>query len=253
MPALVELQVELDSGRLPRIEHCHGMISHWLESDVALAEHRSNRKAWRLAEPRWVARRMVSIRLGLMTDEILGLLRARAVSEGPSIRLGRSSGQLVAPSSSPFAAESHSEWTDLLDVSSAETKWRFTFLSPVAFRSGNLVNPLPEPRLIFGHLRDRWQAFAPRTLQPFVDLSTCGLAVSELSGTTQIRELRGRSYPGFVGTVEIRATAGDARDHRVLDALARLVPFAGVGANTTTGMGDAVCERLPRDTTSNPG
>ncbi|MBS1838608.1 MAG: CRISPR system precrRNA processing endoribonuclease RAMP protein Cas6, partial [Actinobacteria bacterium] len=131
------------------------------------------------------------------------------------------------------------EWTDLLAASTSARYLPFEMLSPTAFRNGRLADPVPTATRVFGSLLDRWRRFGPDDLQPAIDLRSCELVTSFMSGRTETVHLLNKRWPGFVGKVTIHAAGGDPRDWRVLDALARLAVYSGIGTSTTFGMGQA--------------
>jgi CRISPR-associated endoribonuclease Cas6 len=133
-------------------------------------------------------------------------------------------------------------WEDLLAETRPVSGIDFHLESPTVFRSGAQISVMPTPGLVFGHLRAVWQQWAPAELQPFIDLSTVVVHVDHLDGRTEEVVARGRAWRGFVGTVGFDLSQAAPRDRQVLSALAALAPFAGIGANTTIGMGTASVE-----------
>ncbi len=232
MPVQVVLRLEA-SGVVPTSAQVQAVVSGWL--DGADGHHRPA-KPYTTAV---VSRRdgLAELEVGLLDDGCLDVLVSRTATAG-KLRLGRTDASLAPwDDGSLVRVRRRDAWTDLLDAASPQRYLRFEMLSPTAFRSGQVIDPLPRGERIFGHLRRRWQQFGPEHLQPFVDLSACGLVVSDLEGRTREARARNKRWPGFVGTVTVHAAGGDTRDHQVLDALARLAPYAGVGTSTTFGMG----------------
>jgi len=112
------------------------------------------------------------------------------------------------------------------------------FYSPTTFRSqgGNL--PLPVPRLVFLHLSQKWNAFAPihlgddiaEVIGQHVSLSDCRIA-------TRMADFGSHRQVGFVGECSYVVRRGDEMFGRVCALLADFAFFSGVGAHTTMGMG----------------
>ncbi|MGQ9466874.1 MAG: CRISPR system precrRNA processing endoribonuclease RAMP protein Cas6 [Anaerolineae bacterium] len=115
------------------------------------------------------------------------------------------------------------------------------FFSPAAFHSGGRNVPLPLPDLVYGSLVEKWNDFSPVTVSPEVrrfaqectaisryDLST--RAVPGKGGGMQI---------GFVGHCRYTVLRADPYWVGVLQALTDYAFYAGVGYQTTTGMGQA--------------
>jgi len=124
---------------------------------------------------------------------------------------------------------------------------RLEFASPTTFHTrnaaGQRVNiPLPLPHLVFGSLLDRWQAFSPVAVDPdlrqyaqeMVVLSRCSVRTRTLA----FKE--GGSETGFVGEAVFSTLNADRYWGRVLQVLAAYALYAGVGAKTTMGMGQAM-------------
>ncbi|NBT20456.1 MAG: CRISPR system precrRNA processing endoribonuclease RAMP protein Cas6, partial [Proteobacteria bacterium] len=118
------------------------------------------------------------------------------------------------------------------------------FTTPTTFHSQGRSMPLPLPRLVFGSLLDRWNAFAPLRIDPEI------LVVVEQACTIARYDLRTEAVPlggglqiGFVGRCTYGLPPGrgirpaDEYAWRVLHLLASFAFFAGVGAKTTMGMG----------------
>jgi CRISPR-associated endoribonuclease Cas6 len=125
----------------------------------------------------------------------------------------------------------------------AETPRRVSFqlTSPAVFKSGGISHPLPTPSLVFNSLIEKWNAFAPVALMPELRryAEEC-LAVSRF-------ELKSRPVPlkegglriGAVGQVTFTATNPDKFWLGQLHTLAAFAQFAGLGAGTAQGLGQA--------------
>ncbi len=120
------------------------------------------------------------------------------------------------------------------------------FASPTTFHSrnaaGQRVNvPLPLPHLVFGSLLDRWQAFSPVALDP--DVRTYAEQMVVLSRhrlhTRFLRFKEQGGETGFVGEATFAALNSDRYWVRVLQLLAAYAFYAGIGAKTGMGMGQA--------------
>jgi CRISPR-associated endoribonuclease Cas6 len=120
------------------------------------------------------------------------------------------------------------------------------FATPTTFHSQGRSLPLPLPRLVFGSLIDRWNAYAPLRIDPEV------LAVVDQAAIIGRYELRTEMVPlggglqvGFVGRCGYVLTPGrglrpaDEYAWRVMHLMAAWAFFSGIGAKTTMGMGTA--------------
>lgn len=93
--------------------------------------------------------------------------------------------------------------------------------------------PLPLPRLVFGSLYDRWNAFAPLPL-PLPELRTLvaqQVAVARLDIRSVVVPTK-NAIPqvAVVGVCRYQLTSGDRTLAAALATLARFARFTGVGA-----------------------
>lgn len=125
------------------------------------------------------------------------------------------------------------------------------FTSPVFFSQNSIDVLVPDPRLIAGSWRRRWNsslrdgdrlAIADDAWQG--THRALGLAGFDLR--TETRESgHGRDRSGFTGTVVLRlAQAAPPAARQVLGTLARFAEYCGTGAQTTHGFGATAL--LPR-------
>jgi CRISPR-associated endoribonuclease Cas6 len=119
-----------------------------------------------------------------------------------------------------------------------------TLRSPTYFSQNGVHVVVPEPRLIVGSWRRRWNASLPqddelaitdelwRDIHPAVTLMAFELC-------TQPRATgHGRTQTGFAGTMTLRLDNDcPAGVNRAFSALARFAEFCGTGAQTTHGFG----------------
>ncbi len=121
-------------------------------------------------------------------------------------------------------------------------KWRLQFASPTTFRSAGLHVPFPLPRLVFGSLVRRWNAYAPIAVpeEETLRFATEAMAVSYYRLQTRSAPLKnGGLRIGAIGEASYRAIPYDRYWRSVVQVLASFALFAGVGAGTTMGLGQA--------------
>jgi CRISPR-associated endoribonuclease Cas6 len=118
------------------------------------------------------------------------------------------------------------------------------FASPTVFRSGGANLPLPLPGLVFEGLARRWNAFGPLRIPDEVRryAEEC-LVISRYRLHTE-RVLFGEdgargAYPGFVGVCGYAARNRDRYWLGLIHTLAAFALYAGVGARTSMGLGQA--------------
>ena len=156
-------------------------------------------------------------------------------------------GAARAPEEHPWAAQTTYEalsapW--LLARQSPGRRLRLRFTSPTTFRTRGMHLPLPLPELVFGSLLNRWNAFAPVRLPEGVRRFA-----AECLAITRYR-LQSRAAPvkeggvrvGAVGWVEYLALNPDRYWLSLIHLLGGFTLYAGVGAGTTMGLGQARLE-----------
>jgi CRISPR-associated endoribonuclease Cas6 len=119
-----------------------------------------------------------------------------------------------------------------------------TFHSPTYFSQNGQPEVLPDPRLILGSYRRRWNDTLPAGSALRVDDEfwkrlhhAARLGTFELR-TAQMDSGHGRAQTGFVGTAALRVGRGTPVQLRVVfAALVRFAAYAGTGAQTTHGFG----------------
>lgn len=134
---------------------------------------------------------------------------------------------------------------------------RLDFRSPTYFsRNGSRV-VTPDPRLIAGSWRRRWNACADPSLT--VDdeqwrAVSQAMRLTEFDLRTQRRDNGyGRQQPGFTGTATLRLDkAAPPWVRATFTALAGFAEFSGTGAQTTHGFGATNATLLPAPATALP-
>ena len=165
----------------------------------------------------------------------------------PAGQGGVGTGTTGVPPTGPWAGAATFEElarTYLIGGRRPPSRVELAFATPTTFHSAGRSLPLPLPRLVFGSLIERWNAFAPLRIDPEV------LAVVDQAVTIGRYELRteavalsGGLQVGFVGRCGYILTPGrglrpaDEYAWRVLHLMGAYAFFAGVGAKTTMGMG----------------
>jgi CRISPR-associated endoribonuclease Cas6 len=162
----------------------------------------------------------------------------------PEIRLGDARFYvrdiLSTPGSHPWAG--HMSLEDLqkrLDEP-PPSSITFEFHTPTSFKlSGNKVETLPYPKLVFGNLATVWKALTGENLVEAVE------KYAEGNWRTVIHRIEPKAltlhnYPqlGAIGKVEYQRLAdGDSPLARAFSLLADLAFYTGIGRKTTQGMG----------------
>jgi CRISPR-associated endoribonuclease Cas6 len=130
-------------------------------------------------------------------------------------------------------------WLDLAQLPPAPHV-ALRFLSPTAFRQGPGHSPLPVPYNVFSWPWRVWQTFAPEFGLPDDWIEWCAqevFVVQHQIETVEAAISKDESFTGFVGDVVFAAHRGGPGQLGLLQALARLAAYSGVGHKTTMGMG----------------
>jgi len=111
------------------------------------------------------------------------------------------------------------------------------FLTPTTFRVGRSEQPFPLPRWVFGSLRKTWNAFAPARLDITPEEIEAKMVISNWKGETSRVELGSFRTIGFIGKFTYRILDPNPELHRTIRLLAEFAFYAGVGWQTTHGLG----------------
>lgn len=208
----------------------HGWVYRVLEPSVPAADyHRRGQAAftWRFHADR----RLLSVTF--LAAE-LGHTFWQNVRRQPEIRLGPFrteivDGQLrvVDPPGPPTARHSGAD----------STRLRMEFLTPVAFKQGRSVLPMPVPPLVFSSLARTWQRFFGQLEGWDGEKVYTNVRLAQFRGGTQAWRLRKTTLPGFVGRCEFEVVGPDLAFARAVSLLVAAAPFTGVGYKVGFGMG----------------
>ena len=186
------------------------------------------------------------VRFTAFEPELAGWLASLPGRLPESVELDGQPFHVVRSATEPagHAWAAHSAYPDLsgpylLGRQAPEPRIELDFVSPTAFHSGGRTLPLPLPDQVFGSLLDKWNAYAPVAL-PEETRRFAGecLALSRYRISTQVVAFKeGGLQVGFIGPVRYAALNHDRYWLSVLQTLADFAFYAGVGYQTTTGMG----------------
>jgi hypothetical protein len=225
-----------------RAGQLYGLISRWFEGHLGEAGHHAPRKAYTVSPLRPLDGHpgdQAAVDVGVLDDDLVGLLldgAARLAGAG-----GRLGGQAVRglpwPDGEPVRLDQGADWSALAGVPAATAAFDVELLSPTTFRSGRIYLPFPTPGLVLGHLREQWTQWGPPVPHPAID--ECEVEVAGHRLVCEHRELRGRSIAGSTGLVSYRIRSGDDAHRAGVARWLAVLPFAGLGADTRMGLGQA--------------
>ncbi len=202
-----------------------------------------------------------SLRLTAFRPDVAEVLAAAAstgaLAPGKKVELDYIPFEVTAvqpclPGSPPSSPEKRSAWAAassyqelsapyLLAKQPAPRRLSLQFNSPTTFKSGGRHVPMPLPELVFGSLLERWNAWAPITFPAEVKryAAEC-LAVSKYALETRPVPMKsGGLRVGAVGRISYASLNYDQYWMSVLAVLAAFSLYCGVGAGTSSGLGQA--------------
>lgn len=139
------------------------------------------------------------------------------------------------------------DYADLLTASTARSL-NLTFGSPTTFkkthpdRKTEQFQPLPEPRLVFRSLFERWNRFSPLPLPDgLMEEIEKGVTLADYRIHTErvgFERANRTSLVGFVGWVRYDLAASlSPQTRQVIQVLGEFARYSGVGIKTTVGLG----------------
>lgn len=209
--------------------HLHGLACHLLEG--AGADHHRQTKPFSVTPlvEATGAPRCATFTLGWLDDRTIPPLEKLV---GEPVRLGSQhfTVQDVRGEGAPYAA--------LLSLPTAR-RAAMDFLSVTYFSRNGRWIPLPDPELVYGSLARRWNAFADHPVPDGVlaDL-LAGVAVSSHDVASAPVEIGPGHRIGFRGHASFTLPRpNSAAVASAFTALSSFAELAGVGAQTTHGLG----------------
>ena len=169
----------------------------------------------------------------------------RNLSTGWGLRVGRCMFEAVgvtllrsehAEAGTDSYAEIVERW-GLCPTESLPDSFVFEFRSPTTFRHGTMTKPFPDPGIFWTSLMKDWNewssAFCPQLSLALAE----DTLLSNWQGETRSVEMGARRTIGCVGRFEFRARDRSVQLRRLMAMLADFSFYAGVGWQTTAGMG----------------
>jgi CRISPR-associated endoribonuclease Cas6 len=227
------------SAALAQHLHQDSQIKPFTCSNVHGGHRQSDRLQVEANTPLWM-------RFTGLNAEVCAALRALAQQPPASVNLD---GEEFGVSAATLDAQAHPRANSstyetlgapyLLAKDAPDSRVALRFVSPTAFRAKGQNLPLPLPRSVFGSLLDKWNAFGPIALSEDVQrfAEEC-LAISQFKGRTRAWGGKaGKVLIGFVGQATFAALNKDRYWLSLINLLADYAFYAGVGYQTTSGMG----------------
>lgn len=196
----------------------------------------------------------VTLRLTALSDAMEAALQAahaNRLAAGAAVNLDGWDFTVQAATADPAVHP----WADAVPWEALASPWltarvpdpprriELLFASPTTFKTGGRHLPLPLPELVFGSLLARWNAFAPVALPEEVRryAAECLVITRHKIRTRRVTLKPGQNRVGMLGQVTFRTVNYDRYWMSLLHLLADFAFYSGVGAGTSTGLGQ--CRR----------
>jgi CRISPR-associated endoribonuclease Cas6 len=158
---------------------------------------------------------------------------------------------LSTPGADPTGWAGRTTWQELTRLPTC-LRLSLLFASPTAFNmSGNYFALVPEPPFVWESLLRTWNSYAPSSLvrekQALRDVLIRSITVTDCDLSTHTLHFPTYTQKGFTGTCTYLLREDDEQT-AYLAQLAAFARFAGVGYNTTMGMGQVRLQEETRDT-----
>jgi CRISPR-associated endoribonuclease Cas6 len=234
MPIMIELRLKASWQVRPDTKQLHGMACAMFEGETT--DHFGPEKpfaVWPLSPAQAGNAHDWEWRAGWLPT---GLAPVSALA-ADQIRLGH---VRCAVTEARQRSVSHAQ----LAAGPAMGSARMTFRSATYFSQNSADVVVPEPRLIVGSWRRRWNASLPAGSALMIDddvwrESYRAIRLTEFDLRTERRDSgRGHERAGFTGTATLRvAKEAPGQVRSVFGTLVRFAEFCGTGAQTTHGFG----------------
>ncbi len=180
----------------------------------------------------------LTITISLLKEELFSPLLSHLTSLRKKLFLGPYRVSLVSAPGSFIKNDLYRSFEDFLE-NELSPYFYFNFYTPVSFKKNDIDYPLPEPKLVFKSLLNRWNYFAPMRvaidLRSALEERLC--MVFAKIRTYKIKLSLGSGVTGFKGKVVYYLKKAKEEELRWLNALGHFATFSGVGRKTTMGLG----------------
>lgn len=186
---------------------------------------------------------LLTWRITGLTEEVSTLLQS--IRAGTGVRIGAAIFEITQVATSceehrEANCERYSEivnrWQECLPENLPKT-FECHFVSPTAFRRGRAVIPLPIPEVFWPGLLEGWNWWATAACPQLNVAMAEDIVLADWKGETRQIEVGSRRTVGFIGRVRFQNLQGAQDARRLMAMLAEFSFFAGVGWQTTRGMG----------------
>ena len=177
--------------------------------------------------------------ISILKDEYFSPLLGNLVEKEREFHLGNTRIITLPYPLSLIQQKAFITYEELYEEASLDPYFFFTFYTPVSFKKGDSDYPLPEPKILFKSLINKWNYFAP--FKVGVDLRN---AIEEKIlicyaniKTRKIALSLGGKITGFIGKVVYYVKNSSQEELKWINTLGNFSVFSGIGRKCTMGLG----------------
>jgi CRISPR-associated endoribonuclease Cas6 len=181
---------------------------------------------------------VLTITISFLKDELFSPFLFKLTENRKNLFLGPYKVSLLQTSGSLIKNDEYITFDDFFNMK-AKNYLYFQAITPISFKKGDIDYPLPDPKIFFKSLINKWNYFSPFRIE--VDLKKvleeklC-IVYSKIR-TYKIKLSLGSAVTGFKGKVVFYGKGLTDEELKWLNILGHFSRYAGVGRKTTMGLG----------------
>jgi CRISPR-associated endoribonuclease Cas6 len=180
----------------------------------------------------------LTVTISFLKDELFSPFLFKLTENRKNLFLGPYKVSLLQNPGSLIKNDEYSTFENFLNIQ-PKTYMYFCAITPISFKKGQIDYPLPDPKIFFKSLINKWNYFSPFRIE--VDLrkvleeKLC-IVYSKIR-TYKIKLSLGSAVTGFKGKVVFYGKGLTNEELKWLNILGQFSRYAGVGRKTTMGLG----------------
>jgi CRISPR-associated endoribonuclease Cas6 len=180
----------------------------------------------------------LTVTISFLKDEFFSPFLFKLTENRKNLFLGPYKVSLLQKPGSLIKNDEYITFEDFLNMKS-KTYLYFQAITPISFKKGQIDYPLPDPKIFFKSLINKWNYFSPFRIE--VDLrkvleeKLC-IVYSKIR-TYKIKLSLGSAVTGFKGKVVFYGKGLTDEELKWLNILGHFSRYAGVGRKSTMGLG----------------
>jgi CRISPR-associated endoribonuclease Cas6 len=243
------IQSKVENPSLITPDVLHGFFFSLFPSNIAETLHKPSRyKPFCLWAPkifRFInnnqpseTNSVLTITISFLKDEFFSPFLFKLTENRKKLFLGPYKVSLLQEPGSLIKSDEYTTFENFLNIK-AKTYLYFQAITPISFKKGDIDYPLPDPKIFFKSLINKWNYFSPFRIE--VDLrkvleeKLC-IVYSKIR-TYKIKLSLGSAVTGFKGKVVFYGKGLTDEELKWLNILGHFSRYAGVGRKSTMGLG----------------